>query len=270
LGSAGFEKELAIKRILPNRGGDPRHVRQFESEARLTSILVHPGIVQVFQFLRAGDNYLFVMEYVGGPSLFRILAGARERQEPLQAPFAAYLAARVAEALEYAHSKADPVTGRSLEIVHRDISPENILLSPEGFVKVIDFGIAKGRHNSVETTAGVVKGKLSYMSPEQAFGGKIDRRTDIYALGLVLFEMLSLARLPAGGLRPEAAPELLTRADLPEELRTILLRALSAEPERRYPSAGQMGDELRRFLWIRHPHFTPKAFAEMARTLVRG
>lgn len=191
----GVERTVVIKRILEARADDAEFVTMFLDEARLLAALSHPNIAQVFDLGRVDGTYYLAMEHVRGPTLGAVLALAKRQGDGrLPRREALGIALAIAEALHYVHERRDDV-GRSLAIVHRDLNPANVLLSFDGAVKLIDFGIAKARHRLVKTTLGSVKGKLAYISPEQLGGLAVDRRLDVWALGVVLWEMLLMRRL---------------------------------------------------------------------------
>ncbi|MCK6519759.1 serine/threonine protein kinase, partial [Myxococcota bacterium] len=192
---------------------------------------------------RIGDHYFIAMEAVDGKDLKSVLRRLGERGETLDPLFAAWICQQAARGLDYAHKKKDP-EGNDLSIVHRDVSPSNVLLSYEGAVKIADFGIAKAQGTTFDTKEGVLKGKFEYMSPEQAWGRPIDRRSDVFSLGTVLWEMLTGHRLFKGAsdmdtlerIRSAAVrPPRELRPDLPEALEAAVLRALSPDPDDRYP-----------------------------------
>ena len=188
-GAEGTYKLLVVKRILPQFGSSRRFRSMFAEEAQLATRLNHPNIVQVYDFQDYGDEgQLLSMEYVEGPDLRKVMRAARSNQKKIPPYVAAYIIAEIAKGLHYAHERRDE-GGAPLEIVHRDVSPQNVLLSFEGAVKVADFGIASA--NLFREEPGVLKGKTAYMSPEQARGEKVDRRTDIYSLGVVFHEVLT-------------------------------------------------------------------------------
>ena len=257
-GVEGFEKVLVIKRILPELSSNPDFVEMFINEAKIAVTLSHANVVQVFDLGRADDTYFIAMEYVAGSDLATVLRRGRKHGNPLPLELAAYVTSEVAKGLDYAHRRRD-ANLQPLGIVHRDVSPQNVLLSFEGEVKLTDFGIAKAR-GTVEdgTAAGVLKGKYAYMSPEQARGREVDARTDLFALGTVLYECLTgrspfltastydtLQRVREGRVPPlhEVAP------DVPEELATIVAKAMKPEPSERYENAGQLYEELVQFLY---------------------
>ncbi|HLK99636.1 MAG TPA: serine/threonine-protein kinase, partial [Myxococcaceae bacterium] len=190
-GPMGFEKTLVVKRILPHLAEDPAFVEMFLSEAKLAAQLNHPNIVQIFDFGEADDAYFLAMEFIDGPNLRVLLKRASQQGVALPPAVCARLIATACEGLAFAHDFADPGTGELLGLIHRDISPDNVLVSRQGAVKVVDFGIAKAAGQSHKTRSGVIKGKLSYMPPEQLRAKQLDRRADVYALGVVLYELLT-------------------------------------------------------------------------------
>jgi serine/threonine-protein kinase len=248
LGLEGFEKELVIKRILPHLASEAGFIRMFLDEARIAARLNHPNITQIYNLGSQGGTYFIAMEYVEGRDLRGVWKLCEQRDEPMPAHLACYVIAQSAAALHHAHNATNR-KGRPLGIVHRDVSPQNILVSDAGAVKVVDFGIAKAADSSTHTRAGVLKGKFAYMSPEQAAGQKIDRRTDIFALGVVLHEMLTGKRLfkrdtdvstlsAVGECRPERPSTLYD--ELPDDLDDVVLKALRRNPKDRYQDAEEL------------------------------
>jgi serine/threonine-protein kinase len=244
-GLEGFEKELVIKRILPHLAAETGFVRMFLDEARIAARLNHPNIAQIYNLGSQGGTYFIAMEYVEGRDVRGVWKLCDQRDEPMPAHIACYIIAQAASALHHAHHATNR-KGRPLGIVHRDVSPQNILVSDAGAVKVVDFGIAKAADSSTHTRAGVLKGKFAYMSPEQAAGQKIDRRTDIFALGVVLHELLTGKRLfkrdtdvstlsAVGECRPERPSNVYD--ELPEDLDDVVLKALRRNPKDRYQEA---------------------------------
>ncbi|ATB34946.1 serine/threonine protein kinase [Cystobacter fuscus] len=243
-GPRGFEKTLVLKRILPHLAEEPTFVEMFLSEAMLAARLTHPHIVQIFDFGEADGAYFLAMEYIDGPSLRTLIKRAAAQGLPLPTTLCARMVSHACEGLAFAHDFIDPDTGKPLGLIHRDISPDNILLTRQGAAKVVDFGIAKAADQGHRTASGVIKGKISYMPPEQLRAEELDRRVDVYALGVVLYELLT-ARKPHQStsdvglmqsiLFEPAVPVTTHRPDLPEALRHILSRALSKEREQRYP-----------------------------------
>jgi eukaryotic-like serine/threonine-protein kinase len=193
----GIEKNVAIKRVLPALTKNKRFVNMFLDEARLSMVLTHANIVQVFDVGRADGTYFIVMEYVDGQNLRRIIQRMSERGYRIAVPLASYLIAEVCKGLSHAHDQRDQ-QGNPLGIVHRDISPPNILISRAGEVKITDFGLAKAITQFEITDPGIVKGKFSYLSPEAANGKLVDHRADIFAAGILLWELLAGRRLFLG------------------------------------------------------------------------
>lgn len=255
-GAAGFQKTVAIKRVLPELARDADFVAMFIQEAKLAAELVHPNIVQVFDFGQVGnDEYYIAMEYVPGTNVGVVHRRALERGGTLPMHAALYVVAQAAKGLGYAHSRVDP-GGRSLDLIHRDVSPQNILVSFEGDVKVADFGIAKAASASSRTSEGQVRGKLGYMSPEQAQSRRLDARSDLFSLGIVLYELLSGKRLfhgatPADTYARVAGFRGLQREDLDavaEECRGILAKTLAIPPEDRFQTGEEMETALAHLL----------------------
>lgn len=265
----GFEKRLVIKRILSSLTDNEEFVSMFVDEAKLSVLLTHPNVVQVFDFGRIGDHYFIAMEAVDGKDLKSVLRRLGERGEAIDPLFAAWICQQAARGLDYAHKKKDP-EGNDLSIVHRDVSPSNVLLSYEGAVKIADFGIAKAQGTTFDTKEGVLKGKFEYMSPEQAWGRPIDRRSDVFSLGTVLWEMLTGHRLFKGASDMDTLERIRSavvrpprelRPELPEALEASVLRALSADPDDRYPDAASFGNDLREYLSPLAPDEVAERFA---------
>jgi serine/threonine-protein kinase len=256
-GPMGFEKTLVVKRILPHLAEDPTFVEMFLGEAKLAAQLNHPNIVQIFDFGEADGEYFLAMEYIDGPNLRVLLKRARAAGMPLPIAPCARLIASACEGLAFAHDFADPATGEPLGLIHRDISPDNILVSRQGAVKVVDFGIAKAAGQSHKTQNGVIKGKLAYMPPEQVRARPLDRRVDVYALGVVLYELLTKhkpfeasvdASIMKAILQEKVIPAVAYRPDLPEELQRILDKALAKDREQRYPDCLALAADLEEFI----------------------
>ncbi|HEY8089110.1 MAG TPA: protein kinase, partial [Polyangiaceae bacterium] len=252
-GAEGTFKVLVLKRILPTHGGSRRFRSMFIEEAHLATRLNHPNVVQVYEFQDFGDEgLLLAMEHVDGCDLGRLMSGARAKSQRIPPWVGAWIIAEAAKGLHYAHEKKDEA-GQPLDIVHRDVSPQNILLSSEGAVKIADFGIASARLFAEEQ--GVLKGKFGYMSPEQARGESVDRRSDLYALGVILWEILA-GRPIHGGLGGEALLDIVRSGiieppttyaqEVPPELEVITLQALAAAREDRFPSGRELAATLGR------------------------
>jgi eukaryotic-like serine/threonine-protein kinase len=253
----GFQKLVAIKRVLPSLTQNERFVRMFLDEAKVSLHLNHTNIVQVFDLGIADGTYFIVMEFVDGTNLKKIIQILGERNQRLPTEQAVYIALGVCQGLAHAHNKRDQEDNH-LGIVHRDISPPNVLMSREGEVKITDFGLAKAKSQAEITDPGVVKGKFGYLSPEAANGEDVDERTDIFAVGIVLWEMLAGRRLFLGKSDYDTL-KLVQKADVPalsqfgrkvpRRLKEILTRSLSKDPKVRYQSAEQMGRALAGFLF---------------------
>lgn len=247
IGAEGTYKVLVLKRILPAHGSSRRFRAMFIEEARLATRLNHPNVVQVYEFQDFGDQgLLLAMEYVEGCDLGHLMSAAKAKGAKIPPWIGAWIIAEAAKGLHYAHEKKDEA-GQPLDIVHRDVSPQNILLSFEGAVKIADFGIASARLFAEEQ--GVLKGKFGYMSPEQARGESVDRRGDVYSLGVILWEIL-VGRPIHGGLGGEALIDIVRSGiveppsthtpDVPPELEAITLRALGEAPDQRFSTAREM------------------------------
>ncbi len=244
-GEAGFEKEIVLKKILPQWSGDRDFIAMLVDEAKIAVRLNHSNIVQVYELAREGDMYYIALEYVHGIDLRRLLQRAQAQKTVLPFKAALFIAAEVLEGLAYAHASKD-ASGKSLNLVHRDVSPQNILLSFDGTVKLTDFGIAKAASRSQETITGVLKGKFAYMSPEQANQEALDGRSDLFSLAVVLYEMLTGERLFYRGAdldtldrvrRCDIASAAEALKGLPGEIGDLLLKALAKRPEDRFGDA---------------------------------
>jgi eukaryotic-like serine/threonine-protein kinase len=258
-GAHGFEKILVIKRILPHLAADPEFLAMFVDEAKLQCALQHPKIVQVFEFGEADGQYYIALEYVDGMDALGLLRACAHRRQRLPVRLAVHIACEVLDALDYAHSQRG-ADGQPLGIVHRDVSPSNVFISRRGDVKLGDFGIARAteKQRQSKTQAGTLKGKYGYMAPEQVVGGGIDGRADLFAVGIVLAEMLMGRRLFTAPndldvllMVRDARLDRLNRygTDIPPPLRKILDRILSRDPETRYATAGALRDVLLEFLF---------------------
>lgn len=249
----GFKKRVAIKRILPGLLSEDRFVRMFLDEARLSLRLNHANVVSVSDIGQTDQTYFIVMEYVEGTTLKSLLEYHQEIERPVPVALAIWITKEILKGLQYAHSLCDGETGRNMGIVHRDISPPNVLISWNAEVKITDFGLAKATTQLEATDQGVVKGKFSYLSPEAAHGQPVDHRTDIFAVGILLYEMLTVQRLFTGKSdwdtieRVRAAHVPSVRAinsEVPPELERILRKSLALKVEDRFASAGDFADEL--------------------------
>jgi serine/threonine protein kinase len=268
-GVAGFERILAVKRILPNLIEDDEFVRMFIDEARIAVQLTHANIVQIYELGKHGEHYYIAMEYIPSRDLRGILDRLRANGQLMPISQAAFLTARVADGLDYAHRRKD-AQGAPMNIIHRDVSPQNVLVGFEGEVKVIDFGIAKAANRASKTQAGVLKGKFGYMSPEQVRGLPIDRRSDIFAVGVLLYEMLTGERLFIGE-SDFSTLERVRNADVPPpsqfnkkispQLENIVLKTLAREVEDRYQWASDLAHDLQPFIGDNAGAFSPRRLA---------
>jgi len=263
-GAAGFEKTLAVKRILPHLSDNEEFVNMFVDEAKMVAGLSHPNIVQIFDLGQIEKSFFIAMEYVHGRDLRTILKRAKEKELRLPLDLALRIASGLSAALEFAHRKKDE-RGRAMELVHRDVSPQNILISFEGDVKLTDFGIAKAATKASNTDRGALRGKLLYMSPEQAWGKSLDHRSDLFSLGLVLYEMITDEKpflLGHDGSemtilekvrRCEIAPPRSLNPKIPESLDRVVMKALHKDPEERFQDAVEMNRALERVMRERQP-----------------
>ncbi|CAM3439175.1 protein kinase [Corallococcus sp. ZKHCc1 1396] len=265
-GASGFERLVAIKRILPNIAEDEEFISMFIDEAKISVQLTHANIAQIYELGQIASSYFISMEYIPGKDMRAIFDRCRKKGEPAPVPLVAFCVAKMCEGLDYAHRKKDGM-GRDLNIVHRDISPQNVLVSFEGEVKVIDFGIAKAAGKATKTQAGILKGKFGYMSPEQIRGLPLDRRSDVFAIGVCLYEMLTGERLFVGDsdfsvlekVRKAEVPSPSTyNRRIPEALERIVLKALAKDVDERYQYASELGDDLQRFLLTSDSIFSRK------------
>src|SRR5262249_1366235 len=255
-GVEGFQKTVAIKKILPHLGDNAGFVSMFIDEAKLAAQLSHPNIIHIYDLGKIGRDFYIAMEYVEGKDLRSILNAARRRGMPLPLGLALLIAPRLASALDYAHRKRD-FDNRELGLVHRDVSPQNVLITFDGDIKLCDFGIAKAVSKANQTQMGALKGKLQYMSPKQAWGKPVDARSDLFSLGAIRCEMLTGERLFPGDSEMsilEAVRDSRTRTarsvlpSLPAEVDQIVNRALARDPADRFPSASEMQGKIEALL----------------------
>src|SRR5262245_19276671 len=250
--AGGFEKPVAIKRILPHLAQDPRFVELLIAEAKVLSLLKHRNIVQIFDVGLGDDGkYFLVMEFVDGKDLGGVQRGLETRRRRMPFDLVLHIGAEICEALEHAHSARAP-DGKPMSLVHRDVSPSNVLLSRAGEVKLTDFGIAKRAEQ--ETGHGSVRGKFAYISPEQARNEHLDPRSDVFSVGILMWELLTSRRLYSGlgdmeALRAvrEARAQRPTEIDrsLPRTIDELVMTALARDPAHRHSSAGEFGAKLR-------------------------
>lgn len=269
-GVDGFEKQLAIKKILPHYSADKEFIAMLTDEAKLVVCLSHTNIVQIYDLGKVGDDYYISMEYIDGVNLREVINRGKELGEEIPLPICLYIASEICKGLDYAHSKRDD-HGQPLNIVHRDVSPQNILISFESETKIVDFGIAKAAMNVSHTTAGILKGKITYMSPEQALGKPVDNRTDIFSAGLLLFEMITGKRLFSGDTQFEVLKKIRTtqvteetlEKNIPTNARPILTKALAHLPKDRFLTAGDCQIALTKILYSQYSDFSPKQLAAL-------
>ena len=256
-GQMGFNKLAVIKRLRQALAEEPAFRNMFLDEARLAARLSHPNIVHTYEVGEQGGVYFIAMEYLEGQSLNKVLKEALRRKEGIEPEVGARIIADALAGLAYAHALGD-YDGRPLGIIHRDVSPHNIFVTYDGHTKLVDFGIAKAALSSTETEVGVLKGKVAYMSPEQAMGGRIDQRADLFAMGIVLWELLARQRLMTGESAANTLHKLMNEpiprvsAVMPgidPELEAIVGKALEKDPQYRWQSAAEMRDALE--AWLR-------------------
>jgi serine/threonine-protein kinase len=271
----GFKKSVAIKRILPNLTKNQKFVSMFLDEARLSLFLQHANIVQVFDISRTPDNaYFLVMEFVDGCNLKSLIERQKQKNKRIEVAHTIYMMMECCKALQYAHSLENPESGEPLGIVHRDISPPNILLSKNGEVKLVDFGLAKANSQIESTDPGVVKGKFSYLSPEAASGLEVDHRADVFAVGIILWELFTGRRLFYGDTDYQTV-ELVRQARVPSiaalnpeiepELEQVVRKSLARDPEERYQNASDLGDALAQYLFSRRMKVTARDISNLVK-----
>ncbi|HEY5951962.1 MAG TPA: serine/threonine-protein kinase [Kofleriaceae bacterium] len=250
--TAGVERYVVLKRVLRHRASDVHFVEMFLDEARLAAQLQHPNIAQVYDIGKLGDSYFFTMEYVHGETVRTLLARSHGLRRHIPISSVLSIIAGAAAGLQHAHERKG-FDGRHLGIVHRDVSPSNLMVGYEGTVKVVDFGVAKAAHRSTETQSGTVKGKISYMSPEQCKGAEIDRRSDLFSLGIVMWEVLTTEKLfrrtsdfeaMQAIVHDEVPPPSQLRPDVPPELDHIVGRLLAKDPAQRFQTADELHEAI--------------------------
>jgi serine/threonine protein kinase len=255
VGDEGFEKLIAIKKILPHLAEETNLVKSFIDEAKLAAFLQHPNIVQIYDFGSVNGTYYIAMEYLYGKDLKLITNRYKEMGLPISIENALYIATQVCAGLDYAHKLKD-FQGKPLNIIHRDIGPHNIFITYDGQVKIIDFGIAKAAIQNTKTQDGSIKGKMAYMSPEQAQGELIDHRSDIFAMGILLYEMVTHERMFEGDAfrifakvrEADYIPAGIVNKALSSELCGIIDKALAQDREQRYQSAEEMLTDLEKYM----------------------
>ncbi|MFH1829292.1 MAG: serine/threonine-protein kinase [Pseudomonadota bacterium] len=271
------ERAVCIKKILSHLVADKDFIGSIIDEAKLAVKLVHGNIAQTYDLGKVGDDYYMVMEFVDGATLSQINKRCIAQGTLIPIPILAYFISEVAQGLDYMHRRTDE-DGRALHIVHRDISPQNIMVSFSGTVKIIDFGIAKAAFKAAPTDSGMLKGKFAYMSPEQAYGDAVDHRSDIYSLGIMMHEFLTGKRLFKASdsretirnvRRSQVDQPSSIRPEVPEELDRIAMKALSKDRRHRYPFASEFRDDLIKFLHKNYPEFKSADAAAFVQELFR-
>src|SRR5450755_1445894 len=274
-GPHGFQKLVALKRILPQLARDEDFVAMFVDEARVCAHLGHPNIVQVFDFGEHDGELYMAMEFIDGTTGARLIRAAAARGEEIPLDVSLHVALSVLRALDYAHAARDD-QGKLLHLIHRDVSPGNVLIDRSGAVKLTDFGIARAVEIERRTDAGQLKGKPGYMSPEQVVGRELDARSDLFTTGIVLAEMLILRPLFSGGKELDVLLRI-RDADLsaidraatrvPDDVRAVLFRALSRDPALRWPTAGAFADALDEIVRRRRLQVGPSRLAAFVEKL---
>ena len=252
-GPRGYQRNLIIKRILPHFAAHPDFVRAFVDEAKILGMLYHPNVVGIYDFGEDNGRHYLALEYLDGPSLASILGRVRNAKKTLPFGVVAFIAREVCRGLTAVHALHDPA-GRSLNVIHRDVTPSNVMTTSRGAVKLLDFGIAKINGSENVTRVGQIKGKAGYLAPEQILGGAVDGRVDLFSLGVVLYEMLRLEPLfyGEGGdvgavyrtLEKKIDPPLSFRSDITPQFDETVMKALAREPARRDQTAEEMERDL--------------------------
>ncbi len=277
----GAGRLMVIKRIQAGFGANAEFLQMFKSEIKVTMGFNHPNIVQLYDFGEEQGQPYIAMELVDGKNLRQFMSRFAELKQTFPVELATFIIEQAASGLHYAHAFKDKITGDPYNIVHRDISPQNILISFEGNIKVIDFGIAKATTNSESTRAGVIKGKPSYLSPEQISGETLDGRSDIFALGAVLWELLTGRKLFAGendlavlklieSCQTTVKPPSTLNPKVPKELDYIVLKTLAKQREKRYQSSEELQRALHKFLYGYMPEFNPSDLAYYAKDMFKN
>lgn len=273
----GIKKTVVIKKILPEVSADPEFVNMLINEAKIAVMLSHGNIAQIYDLGKVGNDYFMVMEHVDGKSLSQIHKRCLKNGHLMPIEYVCYFISEVANGLNYMHRRSDE-QGRNLGIIHRDISPQNVIISYSGTVKIIDFGIAKAAIQINITESGILKGKFAYMAPEQARGDSVDHRSDIFSLGVILHELLTGRRLFKGKDKKETlqnvrrsivpAPSSIN-SKVPPDMDKIVLKALSKDPRRRYLWASELHDDIIKFLHTHYPDFRPSSITAFIENLFR-
>ncbi len=275
-GIENVSKFVAIKRILPQYSNNHEFIEMFKEEAKIAININHANVVSIFEFGVQSNLFFLAMQYVDGKNLRQILNRFKKEKKYFTLPQIVFLIKEAAKGLDHAHRCVDSTTGSPLNITHRDISPQNIMLSYDGEIKIIDFGIAKAESKIETTRAGTLKGKFGYMSPEQADGFEVDFRTDIFSLGIVLWELLAQDRLFVSNneintlkkIRECHVPSLRKLdPNIPQELERITMKALARDRTLRYQSAEELAQDLQIFLNKNAPEFTSRDISQTLKTI---
>lgn len=278
IGEAAFERICAIKRVLPHYSQESDFVEMFRDEAHICKRLQHANIVQVYDFTEVEGSFALIMEHVDGGDLRTLLSACEKAKTRPSVAMCLYMATSAARGLHYAHTKTDDLTDEPLGIVHRDVSPQNILVSFEGEIKITDFGIASAENKLTETRPGVVKGKYSYMSPEQVNAKPLDGRSDVFSLAIVLWECLAMKRLFSGQTEVESIKRVQNceirfdlrtlNPDVDEELYQIVMRGLIGDRTKRYQSAAAFEKDLLRYLNSRYSEFNSSELGNFVKKIL--
>ncbi len=275
-GAAGFEKNVVVKRILPQLAQSDEFYQMFLDEARIAATLQHPNVVQIYDAQNVGGEHFIAMEYLDGADLLTIRRVLAERRQGLPVQHSVFIVSGVASGLHYAHERRG-LDGQPLEIVHRDVTPQNVILTREGGIKLVDFGIAKATNRLTTTGFGTLKGKLAYMSPEQCRSEPVDRRSDIYSLGIILFELTTGKRLYRGMSEYEVLKQVIETdvpapssllPGYPADLEQVVMRALARDRAVRYPTALAFHQDLEKFARARGVVGSALALAEFLAPLL--
>jgi serine/threonine-protein kinase len=275
----GPDRVIVIKKVIANLSKNEEFVQMFEEEIKITVGLTHPNIIQIYDYGKVDEQYFMAMEYVEGKNLRQFVKRLADMKSMFSIDMSAYIISQVCHALSHAHNYKDRLTGKPLGIVHRDISPQNVMISYDGAVKLFDFGIAKARSASEATRAGVIKGKPSYLSPEQINGEELDGRCDIFALGIVLWELLTAKRLfvadtDMGVLRliqsAKIEPPSTFNPAVPQALDAIVIKSLTRDKAKRYQAAEEFQRDLHKFLYSFNPSFNPADLSYYAQELFKN
>lgn len=276
IGANGVNKFLAIKRILPQFADNREFLEMFKEEAKIAVNLSHNNVVSIIDFKASKNQLYLVMEYLQGQNLRQVLQQKKKKGLSLSLDYIVYLIREVSAGLDYAHRCVDKATGKPLNIIHRDMSPQNIMISYDGEIKIVDFGIAKAEATGESTRIGTLKGKFSYMSPEQAEGLVIDQGSDIFSLGIILWELIADDRLFIANnemnilkrIKECDVPDLRrVNPSVPVELERIVKKTLLKDKTQRYQSSADLQKDLTRFLNKEYPDFTPSDFSTFMKFL---